>query len=191
MHPAFGYESYLLKRQALALSGEFRIFAPDGSLALFAEHKLSQPRNDALVYADEARTQELLRIQSRHAPDFYPVYDVTDSFTGLKVGTLRPRPSWPRVRDEWEIMDPGDRLIGTIKEDSHALGVLRRFLLWSLLPQKYSVALNGARVADLRQRFNLLRFEMEVDFRPDPTRRLDRRLGLAGAVLIAAYYDMP
>jgi hypothetical protein len=42
------------------------------------------------------------------------------------------------------------------------------------------------RVADLRQRFNLFRYELDVDFSFDPARRLDRRLGLAAAILLAA-----
>jgi hypothetical protein len=47
------------------------------------------------------------------------------------------------------------------------------------------MTLGGIRVADLRQRFNLFAYQMEIDFSMDPGRRLDRRLGLAAATLLA------
>ncbi len=186
MHPSFGHDHYLLRRQALALTGKFRLYAPDGSLALFSQQKMFRLREDVRAYADEARTEELLWIQARQILDFSAAYDVTDSTSGLKVGALRRRGFRSLVRDAWEILDPGDQLIGTIEEDSLALGLLRRFLLGSLLPQNYDATMNGVRVADLRQRFHLFRYEMDVDFRFDPAGRLDRRLGLAAAILLAA-----
>src|SRR3990170_13571 len=171
MNPAFGYDHYLLKRQVLALTGKFRVYAPDGSLALFSQQKMFRLREDIRVYADEARTVELLWIQARQILDFSAAYDVTDSTTSLKVGSLRRRGFQSLVRDAW---------------DSLALGLLRRLLLGSLLPQNYDALMGGTRVADLRQRFHLFRYEMDVDFRFDTASRLDRRLGLAAAILLAA-----
>ncbi|HLB64603.1 MAG TPA: hypothetical protein VJJ46_07155, partial [Anaerolineales bacterium] len=81
MNPAFGYDHYLLKRQVLALTGKFRVYAPDGSLALFSQQKMFRLREDIRVYADEARTVELLWIQARQILDFSAAYDVTDSTT--------------------------------------------------------------------------------------------------------------
>jgi hypothetical protein len=54
------------------------------------------------------------------------------------------------------------------------------------LPQNYDLTLGGKRVADLRQRFNLFRYELDLDFSMDSARRLDRRLGLAAGILLAA-----
>jgi uncharacterized protein YxjI len=186
MHLAFGHDRYLLKRQVLALTGKFRIYAPDGSLVLYSQQKMFRLREDVRVYADEARAQELLWIQARQILDFSAAYDVTDTATGLKVGALRRRGFHSLVRDTWEMLDPADQPLGVIEEDSLALGLLRRLLLGSLLPQNYDARIDGARVADLRQRFHLFRYEMEVDFSFDAARRLDRRLGLAAAILLAA-----
>jgi uncharacterized protein YxjI len=67
------------------------------------------------------------------------------------------------------------------------VGVLRRRgLLGMFLPQNYDLPLGGERVADLRQRFNLFRYELDLDFSMDSARRLDRRLGLAAGILLAA-----
>jgi uncharacterized protein YxjI len=186
MHPAFSHERYLLKRQVLALTGKFRIYAPDGALVLYSQQKMFRLREDVRVYADEARAQELLWIQARQIIDFSAAYDVTDSTSSMKVGAVRRRGFRSLVRDTWEILGPADQPLAVVQEDSMALGLLRRVLLGSLLPQNYDALMGETRVADLRQRFNLFRYELDIDFSFDPARRLDRRLGLAAAILLAA-----
>jgi len=183
---AFAHTRYLLKRQVFALTGKFRVYAPDGSLVLFSEQKMFRLREDIRLYADEGKVQELLWIQARQIIDFSAAYDVVDSTTGVKIGGLRRRGVRSMVRDTWDLMDAAGQPLGVLTEDSLALGLLRRFLLGSLLPQNYDVRIGETRVADLRQRFNLLRYELEIDFSFDPSNRLDRRLGLAAAILLAA-----
>lgn len=186
MHPAFGHDRFLLKRQVLALTGKFRIYAPDGTLVLFSQQKMFRLREDIRVYAEESRSLELLWIQARQILDFSAAYDVIDSTTGVKVGSVRRRGFRSMVRDAWELLDPVDQVIGVVEEDSLALGLLRRLLLGSLLPQNYDARIGSSRVADLRQRFHLFRYELDVDFTYDTSRQLDRRLGLATAILLAA-----
>ena len=186
MLSAFAHTRYLLKRQVFALTGKFRVYAPDGSLALFSEQKMFRLREDIRLYADEGKVRELLWIQARQIIDFSAAYDVVDSTTGVKIGGLRRRGVRSMFRDTWDFMDAADQPLGVLTEDSLALGLLRRFLLGSLLPQNYDVRIGETRVADLRQRFNLFRYELEVDFSFDPSNRLDRRLGLAAAILLAA-----
>lgn len=184
MHSSFLYDRYLLKRQVLALTGRFRLYNPAGQLVLFSEQRMFRLKEDIRVYADEAKTQELLWIQARQILDFSAAYDVTDSTTGMMVGSLRRKGLRSMVRDTWELWDPGGEAIGAVEEDSPARGLLRRLLLGSLLPQNYDARLGAERVADFRQRFNLFRYELEIDFTPDLGRRFDRRLGLAAAILL-------
>lgn len=184
MHSAFQHDRYLLRRQVLALTGKFRLYTPDGMLVLYSEQKMFRLKEDVRVYADEAKAQELLWIQARQMIDFSAAYDVTDSASGIKVGSLRRRGFRSMVRDTWEIRDPTDLPVGVVQEDSLARGLLRRLLLGTLLPQNYDALLGDVRVADFRQRFNLIRYELDVDFTLDPSRRLDRRLGLAAAILL-------
>jgi hypothetical protein len=89
------------------------------------------------------------------------------------------------MRDEWEILDTNDQVTGMLFEDSVRQALLRRLLLGSLLPQNYDMTLGETRVADLRQRFNLFAYQMDIDFTMDPTRTLDRRLGIAAATLLS------
>jgi hypothetical protein len=88
------------------------------------------------------------------------------------------------LRDEWLVLDPADQQIGILQEDNLTQALLRRFLLGSFLPQNYDLIMQDQRVVDLRQRFNLFRYELEIDFRFDSQQRLDRRLGIAAAILL-------
>ena len=185
MNPIFQFPNYLLKRQALALTGKFRFYDPTGRLVLFSEQKMFKLREDIRVYSDESKMQEVLSIKARQILDFSTAYDVIDTEMNQKVGVLR-RKGWSSIlRDEWEVLDANDNIIGKLFEDSIGLAMLRRLLLGSLLPQNYDITFGDVRVADLKQRFNPFRYELDVDFRMDTTGRLDRRLGIAAGILLA------
>lgn len=185
MHPAFQYDQYLLKKQAIALTGKIRFYNPSGEVVLFSEQKMFKLREDIRVFSDEQKSQEILAIKARQIIDFSAAYDVVDSTTGEKVGALRRKGLKSILRDEWEVLDPSDNAIGLCFEDNMGLAMLRRLLLGNLLPQNYDITAGEVRVADLKQRFNLFRYEMDVDFSMDTGRKLDRRLGLAAAALLA------
>lgn len=185
MQLAFQQNQYLLRRQVFALTGKFRVYDPAGNLVLFSEQKMFRLREDIRVYSDEGKTQEVLIIKARQIIDFSAAYDVMDSLTLEKVGVLR-RKGWRSIlRDEWEVLDANDQLRGLLFEDSVGLAMLRRFLFGALLPQNYDITLGEVRVGDLRQRFNLFRYELDLDFSMDPSRILDRRLGIAAGILLA------
>jgi len=186
MNPIFQFPSYVLKRQAIALAGKFRFYDPAGRLVMFSEQKMFKLREDIRVYGDENKTQEVLSIKARQIMDFSAAYDVVDTAMNQKVGALR-RKGWSSLlRDEWEVLDANDNVIGKLFEDSIGLAMLRRFLLGSWLPQNYDVTVGDTRVADLKQNFNLFRYELNLDFSMDTAQRLDRRLGIAAGVLLAA-----
>lgn len=184
MHSAFQYDKYLLKRQILALTGKFRLYNPGGQLLLFSQQKMFRLKEDIRVYSDESESQELLYIKARQVIDFSAAYDVTDVTIKEKIGVLRRKGFQSMIRDEWQILDNEDRQIGSLFEDSVTLAMLRRFLLGSFLPQNYDITINDLRVADLRQRFNLFRYELDLDFTMDTNQLLDRRLGIAAAILL-------
>jgi uncharacterized protein YxjI len=178
MNPAFTHSNYLLKRQVFAFTGKLRFFDPQGTLALFVEQKMFRLKEDIRVYSDETKSQEILLIKAA-------AYDVTDAATGQKVGVLRRKGWSSMVRDEWEVLDVNDQPLGSLIEDSMGYALLRRFLLGSLLPQNYDILFGETRVADLRQKFNPFAYQMMVDFSMDTANRLDRRMGIAGAILLA------
>lgn len=185
MNPVFSHDHYLLKRQVFALTGKLRFYDPQGNLVCYVEQKMFRLKEDIRVYADEQKSQEILLINARQIIDWNAAYDIHDPLSGQKVGTLRRKGWSSMMRDEWEVLDPAEQMLGTLIEDSAGYAMLRRFLLGSLLPQKYDILFGGQQVADLTQHFNLFGYEMEIDFSMDSGRRLDHRLGLAAATLLA------
>jgi len=185
MNPIFQSPTYLLRRQAIAFTGKFRFYDPAGRLVLFSEQKMFKLREDIRVYADENKSQEVLSVKARQIMDFSAAYDVVDTALNQKVGALRRRGLQSILRDEWEVLDANDNVVGKLFEDSVGLALLRRLLLGSLLPQNYDITFGETRVADLKQNFNLFRYELNLDFSMDTTQRLDRRLGIAAGLLLA------
>jgi uncharacterized protein YxjI len=185
MNPAFQYPLYQVKRQVFALTGKLRFYSPDGTLVLFAEQKMFRLREDIRLFGDEAKSQELLLIKARQIIDWAAAYDVVDGATGQKVGVLRRKGWASMIRDEWEVLDSNDQPVGLLFEDSMGRAILRRFVLGSLLPQDYDISLGETRVADLKQKFTFFGYEMMLDFSMDTAGRLDRRLGIAAATLLA------
>ena len=186
MNPIFQFPTYLLKRQAIALTGKFRFYDPAGRLVLFSEQKMFRLREEIRVYDSEDKSREVLSIKARQIMDFSAAYDVVDTELNQKVGVLRRKGLRSILRDEWEVLDADDRIIGQLFEDSVAMALLRRLLLGSWLPQNYDLTVGETRVADLKQNFNLFRYELNLDFSMDTMHRLDRRVGIAAGILLAA-----
>jgi uncharacterized protein YxjI len=186
MNAIFQYPTYLLKRQAIALAGKFRFYDPAGRLVMFSEQKMFRLREDIRVYDGEDKAREVLSIKARQIMDFSAAYDVVDAEMNQKVGVLRRKGLRSLLRDEWEVLDANDNVIGQLFEDSIGLALLRRLLLGSWLPQNYDMTVGASRVADLKQNFNLFRYELNLDFSMDAGHLLDRRLGIAAGILLAA-----
>ncbi len=185
MNTSFLSNQYVLKRQVFALAGKFRVYDSSGKLMLFSEQKMFKLREDIRVFSDESKAQEVLMIKARQFIDFSAAYDVVDSATGQKVGALRRKGLASMLRDEWEILDVSDNVIGKLFEDSMGLALIRRFLS-NLVPQNYDITMGADRVADLKQNFNPFTYELNLDFSMDINKRLDRRLGIAAGILLAA-----
>ena len=176
---------YLLRKQVIAISGRFRIFDPQGNLVLYSEQKAFKLREDIRVYNDENKSSEVLNIQARQIIDFSAAYDVIDSASGQKVGALRRKGFKSMLQDEWDVLDVNDQPIALLQEDSMMMALLRRFLS-GLIPQHYNVTMNGQQVADLKQNFNPFTYRLNIDFSPDVSNQLDKRLGIAAGILLAA-----
>lgn len=182
----YGYDQYLVRRKVLSLFGaKFHVYSNDGKLVFFSKMKAFKLKEDIRLYADESMTRELLCIRARQILDFSAAYDVVDSTTQEKVGALK-RKGWKSLlKDEWIIMNPQDAEIGLIKEDSGLLALVRR-VLTNLIPQKYAVQIQNRTVGTYKQNFNPFVMKIAVDFGMDVPKTLDRRLGIAAAILLCA-----
>ena len=165
--------------------GAFRVYDTNERLLLFSEQKAFKLREDIRVYTDESKTNEVLSIKTQQIMDISASYEVVDSVTGEKAGSLKRKGLKSILRDEWEIYDPQGMLIGKVEEDSMLLAVLRRFLT-NLIPQKYHFDLGGQVIGSFHQHFNPFTYRATMDLSADTGRRLDRRLALAVGILLLA-----
>jgi len=186
MNERFHHPTYLVRRKVLKIfGGAFHIYDPMNNLAFYSDMKAFKLKEDIRIYTDESKTTEVLVIKARQILDISATYDVTDPTTGEKVGALRRKGIKSVLRDEWVFQDLTDQEIGFIKEDSLFLALLRRFFS-NLIPQKYYGEINGRPVCTFKQNFNPFVLKITLDFSPDTGGVLDRRLGIAAAVLLCA-----
>lgn len=176
---------FTLKRKMALLGQQFRITDPGGNLVGIVKQKAFKLKEDIRVFGDENMTQEVMVIQARQIMDFSAAYDIWDSTTRQKLGALR-RKGWKSIiRDEWEVLAPNDEVIGKVFEDSQLMALLRRFLS-NLIPQNFDMVMfDGRKVVDFRQSFNPFFYNLTIDFTVDPYGSLDKKMGIAAAILIA------
>lgn len=181
----FSSNHYVLKRKLLKLiGGTFHIFDASGVEVLRAEQKGFKLKEDIRLLGGPGLQQEMVGIFARQVMDFAAAYDVVDLQTNVKLGAFR-RKGWSSiVRDEWHVLDIHDQQVGVMIEDDMTMALLRRFLS-NLIPQNYDLKYGERRMADLKQNFNPFSYHLNVDF-DVPADQFDRRMGLAGAVLLAA-----
>jgi hypothetical protein len=180
------HPSYLVRRKVLKIfGGAFYIYLPDGRLAFYCNQAAFRLKEDIRLYSGEDMTEELLTIRARQIIDLGATYDIVDTPTGQHIGSLRRRAFRSFIRDEWDILATGDAPVGQVIEDSTAMALLRRFLS-RLIPQHFTVNLQGQPLAELRQMFNPFILKIVADFSADPQFLLDRRIGIAAAILMAS-----
>lgn len=183
----FTHKNYLVRRKILKLFGaSFHIFDPQGNVVMFSSQKAFKLKEDIRVFTGEDMQTEVLTILARRIIDIAATYDVYDPMqAGMKVGALKRKGLRSVLRDEWIIMDERDNEIGLIQEDSMLLAMVRR-LLTNLVPQRFAGFIRGTEVCTFRQNFNPFVMKIELDFSMDRGNLLDRRLGIAAAVLLCA-----
>lgn len=182
----FGQSRYMIRRQFFKLfGGAFHIYDEVGNVAFYSKMKAFKLKEDLRIYGAEDMQDELLTIKARSILDFGATYDVTDAATGQRVGALRRKGLRSILRDEWLILDTNDQEVGKIQEDSMVMALVRRFLT-NLIPQTFSGTMGDAPVLTFTQRFNPFIQKIDLDFSMDSGNRLDRRLGIAAAVLLCA-----
>jgi uncharacterized protein YxjI len=184
----FAHDRYLVRRKIFSFLGAaFHIYDPSGRVAFYSKMKAFKLKEDIRLYTGEDMQEEVLTIQARQVLDISAAYDVVDPAAEEKVGALQRRGMKSMIQDEWAFLDADDNEIGTVREDSLLMALFRRFgPLGPLVPQKYHGELNGTMVCLFKQNFNPFVMKIDLDYSMDTDNLLDRRLGIAAAVLLCA-----
>jgi len=182
---AFDYEKYFAKQKFWTFFGaEVSIYDENReNILFFVKQKAFKLKEAITVYSDKTKEKELLKIEARKVIDFSSAYDVIDSESNTKIGALRRKGFKSILRDQWEILDPEDNVIGKIDEDSMLKALLRRFLS-NLIPQNFDITVGETKVGNLKQTFNPFLPQFRVDFSMDQSKTLDRKMGIASVILL-------
>jgi len=185
----FQHQQYMVRRKVIKLlGGAFHVYdLQQQQVYAYSKMKAFKLKEDIRLYTGEDMTTELLTIKARQIIDLGATYDVHDPRQG-KVGALRRKALKSLLRDEWTILDPQDREIGMIQEDSTGLAIIRRLVDFAsiFLPQKYQVTMQGVPVGTYQQNVNPFVYKLVVDLTADQRGLFDRRLALASSILLAA-----
>jgi uncharacterized protein YxjI len=177
---------YMIRKKILKLIGAaFHVYDSAGGVVLYVKQKGFKLKEDIRVFSGEDMQQEMLCIAARQILDFKATYDVTDSTSGEKIGALRRKALKSFLRDEWLFLDASDREIGMLQEDNMVLALVRRFIT-ALVPQEFTGTIGGTEAVHFKRHFNPFVLRMDIDFSVGPQGLLDRRLGVAAAILLAA-----
>ena len=186
MGDPYTQDEYIIRRKVFTLFGaKFHVYDQAGQVILFSRQKAFKLREDIRVFGDETEKEERLLIKARQIIDFSAAYDVVDARSGSKIGAFRRKGFSSIIRDSWEFLDPTDKVIGTILEDSMFMALLRRFLS-NLIPQSFHAKVGEKEVAKYHQNFNPFVYKLRVRLEPGGRSAIDPQLVLAGGILLAA-----
>lgn len=147
---------------------------------------LLAPKRHIEFYADQARTQLLMRIyQDQKVALLTATYTAADAHDQL-LGYYSKNNLTNFFRREWKVFGPDGELVFLGMEDSIARAVLRRLIgpAMGLLRLNFILVLPG--FSDVLGQFNrefTLLDKYVLDLTPDRERKIDRRLALGLAVL--------
>lgn len=174
---------FTIRKKIMSLMGaEFSVMDEAGNVVLYAKQKAFKLREDIRLYTGQDMKEEVLTIHARNIMDISATYDVLDAKNGESIGALRRDGIKSMLKDEWKILGDGDSEVGVIKEDRKLLALLRRTVT-NLIPQNMHFYMNDSEVAVFKQHFNPFVFKADMEFMSP---ELDKRVGLAAAVMLAA-----
>jgi uncharacterized protein YxjI len=163
----------------------------DGRPFCFVEQARFKFKEDIRFFADETKSEELLRILARQRFDPRARYDITGP-GGEKIGEIQKVFGASLLRSTYTLFDASGAEAATVRERSLPVALFRRligfipyvdnFADWLPIPYDFEFRRGDEVLGSQRRRRWKLRDVYDLDFSADSERRLDRRLVLATAV---------
>ncbi len=187
MNPAFQQSNYVIKRKGISTS-KFRICSPKGDLLLYAEEKIQwkSPFTTTIqFFTDEGKTQEILLARDGKHVEYPSFLEVSDPSDGGKVGGVGG--DWTNwFEDAWAVVGADGQTACTLREPSAGRAILSQ-LTDGLVSQKINFLAGDQVIGELRQKAALVGHQLLVDLSKDTAGKLDRRLALVAAIVVAAH----
>lgn len=176
--PLWTQNFYRIRKKVLTFWNKYWIEDPQGNILGFSKMKMFKLKEDIRIYTDENMTTELFSIQQQQIFDMWGTFAVVDNFNN-KLGYIKRKAlASAFIRDEYEVYDAYNRLIGGIYEDT-GRGLARKYVPFGeLIPEHMDLTLNGYKVATINQQFKIIGDIWELNCIAVPP-SLDRRVLLA------------
>lgn len=183
--PAFTATNYILTVRTGPLIAAARLeLLPGGDTLLVCRRKIHRPREPLRIFtpveSGAAAGPPVLTVT--RATGVWPAYDVrAGDEAGEVIGSLRRRGVGIPSREVWQIRPGGG---ATAELRSEALPATP-----GMPARAYTLTSGGLPAGFFRRRYSPLLVRLELDFSDDPGGRVDRRLSLAAAFLMALGAD--
>ncbi len=184
----FQGDHYTIKQKLASLGNKYYIYTglkptrKDKEIG-FVHQKLLKLKEDIRIYHDSTMNYEIMRIKQEQILDISGSYQVIDSQTNELIGILKRKGLKSMFKDEWIIMNKNRQEIGLIKEQGGFTWFLRRFILkW--LPYVYHIEMSGQKLATIKEKALKLADTYFLDISADTQKSLDRRLAIAGLIMM-------
>jgi hypothetical protein len=187
MQAALSDDMFVLKRYGRISGGKYRLYGlRQNRPLLYVEEEAADfpPVGLIHVYEDEEKKQEALTLVDSEALGVE--IEVTDAESGANVGriALAVDDAGDFIADTWLITDGTGKPVGKVLQKVGRRPVARAAPDAEPL-QALDITIGGALVGELREKANVVGYELSLDFHMDAAHLLDRRLGFAMAILAA------
>jgi hypothetical protein len=169
-------------RQRVSLGNKYTIYEGDADDPTLTSVQKKFRLKEDFRFEDADSGEEVFRVNADSVLDVSAAYDVVDSRTGERVGSVR-RDAVSVLKHEYALLGPDGEVEARVREDSVPLAVARRFLS-TLVPFSYDVtAPDGATMlGEVSEQFSL-RDKYTVDLHDGD---VDPRLVVIATVVIDA-----
>jgi len=149
--------AYRIRKKVLTVWNKYWIEDQRGKMLGFSKQKMFRLKEDIRVYTDEKMKQELFKIKQQQIMDIWATFAVVDTKTNTTLGFIRRKAlASSFVRDEWEVYNANNQLIGGIYEKK-GRGLARKYVPGGkLIPEKMTFKLNNFPVANIDQKFKIV-----------------------------------
>ena len=189
------HDRFVLRQRIRLVINQYEFSIPteegDGEPFCFVEQKRFKFKEDIRFFADDSKTQELLRIKARQRFDPKARYDIT-SPDGTKVGEIQKVFGASLLRSTYTLFDAAGNEVCRVREKSMPKAIFRRaigfvpyiggYADWLPIAYDFEFIAGEEVLGHHRRRRWKWRDIYDMDFTPDMQRRIDRRLVLATAV---------
>ena len=189
------HDRFVLRQRIKLAINQYVFSVPDGSEDgapfCFVEQKRFKFKEDIRFFADDTKSQELMKILARQRFDPRAKYDITDA-AGGKIGMIQKVFGKSLLRSTYTLYDAQGAEVATVREKNLVTALFRRliglvpyvgdFADWLPIPYDFEFTSGETLLGTHRRRRWKFSDIYDMDFTLDAEHRLDRRLILATAV---------